>query len=619
LLLAGAHPNVTLVWPPTGIALAGLLFLGYRAWPGVTLGAFLVNATTNVSLITALGIATGNTLEAVVGAYLLRRFAGFRNSLERLADVFGLVVLAAGLSTTVSATIGVTSLRLGEGIPWSVYGPLWWQWWLGDAMGALIVAPALLTWLSPPRLNASIPGPKEAGACLGGLAVAGLLTFGGWFPPGIMNYTLGYTLFPFLIWAALRFGPRGAVMATLVGSGLAIWGTAREFGPFVRDTPTHSLILLQIFMAVFAVTGMVIAAVIAERRRIEEGLRESEARNRAILETALDSIVTMDHQGRILDFNPAAERTFGHRRAEVIGRPVADLISPAPRQRDRKGPAYQLAAGERYLTEGRIELAGLRADGSEFPMELAITRTPPNGPPVFTGYLRDITERRRTEDRLIASLNEKEVLLKEIHHRVKNNLQIISSLLNLQSAQIKDSRSLEAFRESQNRVRSLALIHEKLYQSRDLATLDFRDYVRTLATRLFLSYRVNPDSIRLQLNVGDVSLRVDTAVLCGMIINELISNSLKYAFPEGGAGVVAVSLETDADHTATLMVRDDGVGFPKDVDFRNTESLGLQLVVSLTQQLEGTIELDTSQGTAFKIVFPEARFSPHAARSAGNA
>ena len=146
LSLAFVHPNVSVVWPPTGIALAALLLFGYRLWPGITVGAILVNALTGVSLPVALGIAIGNTLEALVGAYLLRRFVGFENSLDRLRDVLALVGVAAGLSTMTSATIGVTSLVLGGVVSWAAVGSLWWQWWLGDAMGALVLAPPLLVW-----------------------------------------------------------------------------------------------------------------------------------------------------------------------------------------------------------------------------------------------------------------------------------------------------------------------------------------------------------------------------------------------------------------------------------------------------------------------------------------
>ena len=273
LSLATLHENVTLVWPPTGIALAALLRLGYRAWPGVALGAFLANASTDVSLATAGGIAVGNTLEAVSGAYLLHRVARLRPSLDRLQDVLGLVGIAAGLSTTVSATIGVTSLCLGGSAPWAAYGSLWWQWWLGDAMGALVVAPVLLTWRTPPLLSRPPQRLLEAGALFGALVAVTQIVFGGWFTAEPANWPLAFTAFPLVIWAALRFGPPGAATASLAVSAFATWGTVRRVGPFLGKTPTESLLVLQIFMSAVAVTALVLAAVITQRRRAEEAAR----------------------------------------------------------------------------------------------------------------------------------------------------------------------------------------------------------------------------------------------------------------------------------------------------------------------------------------------------------
>jgi len=220
---------------------------------------------------------------------------------------------------------------------------------------------------------------------------------------------------------------------------------------------------------------------------------------------------------------------------------------------------------------------------------------------------RLLDEMRRAEDQIKASLQEKEVLLKEIHHRVKNNLQVIYSLLRLQSAHIKDKHDLEIFKESRNRVMSMAFVHEKLYQSEDLAMIDFAEYSRKLATSLFHSYAAYPEIIALEINVEDVFLGIDNAIPCGLIINELVSNCLKHAFPKGKKGKIRVELRSDKDLHAgdkfTLTVSDDGIGFPKDLDFRNADTLGLQLVTTLVKQLKGTIELDRDGGTEFKITF----------------
>ena len=218
-----------------------------------------------------------------------------------------------------------------------------------------------------------------------------------------------------------------------------------------------------------------------------------------------------------------------------------------------------------------------------------------------------ITERQQAEEQLKASLKEKEVLLKEIHHRVKNNLQIISSLLNLQSDYIHDQQALGMFKESQNRIKSMTLIHEKLYQSPDLARIEFAQYLPDLTAQLFRSYGVNPDAITLKVNVEEISLGIDTAIPCGLLISELVSNSLKHAFGVSQEGEIHIDFRRDNDNKLTLMVSDNGVGFPKDIDFRHTESLGLQLVNTLAEQLEGTLELHSQGGTTFKLTFAELK------------
>jgi PAS domain S-box-containing protein len=215
----------------------------------------------------------------------------------------------------------------------------------------------------------------------------------------------------------------------------------------------------------------------------------------------------------------------------------------------------------------------------------------------------DITERKQAEEQIRASLREKEVLLKEIHHRVKNNLQIISSLLRLQSQYAQDKRDVEIFKESQNRIKSMALVHEKLYQSKDLASINFHEYVRLLANGLFRSYGVNREKIALKTDIEEIRPGVDVAIQCGLIINELVSNSLKYAFPENREGEIKIRLRTLDESAMELTVADNGIGMPADTNFRSSESLGLKLVTILTDQIDGKIELDRSEGTKFRIDF----------------
>ncbi|MFQ5713816.1 MAG: ammonium transporter [Candidatus Scalinduaceae bacterium] len=208
-----------------------------------------------------------------------------------------------------------------------------------------------------------------------------------------------------------------------------------------------------------------------------------------------------------------------------------------------------------------------------------------------------------------ASLKEKEVLLREIHHRVKNNMQVISSLIRLQSRNVKDEQQIEMLKESQNRIKAMALIHEKLYRSKDLANIDFNDYIKNLVNDLFLSYKASTGKVTLKMNIETVSFGIDTAIPCGLIINELVSNSLKYAFPEGKDGEIKISLRTLDEGDIELIVSDNGVGIPKDLDFRNTESLGLRLITNLAEtQLQGKVELNRNKGTEFQIKYKEVKY-----------
>ena len=269
LKLAFVHVSATAVWPPTGIALAAFLVFGYRVCPGVFAGAYLANVTTEGTVATSLGIAAGNTLEGLTGAYLVNRFAGGTHAFDRPQDVFKFAVLAGMLSTMVSATVGVTSLALGGSATWADWGAIWLTWWLGDVVGALKVAPLLVLWLTNPRVQWQRGQVREAACLVLCLVVVGQVVFGGWTPLKAKDYALAYLCIPILVWVAFRFGQREAVTATVLLSGIALWGTLRGFGPFARGTPNESLLLAQAFIGITVLLAMAFAAVVAERNRIE--------------------------------------------------------------------------------------------------------------------------------------------------------------------------------------------------------------------------------------------------------------------------------------------------------------------------------------------------------------
>jgi signal transduction histidine kinase len=262
----------TLVWPPSGIALAALLIFGNRLWPGVLIGAFTVNVWTGAPIPVALAMGVGNTLEAVLGAYALRRFAGFRLPFDRVRHAIGLIALAALLSTTVSATIGCVALRLGGIVRPGHFVQTWRAWWVGDALGDLVVAPLLLAWSQAPSIRFRSIRFVEVAALGASLIAVGFLVFVGAPDPGRIRQI--YMTFPLLIWAALRFGLRGATLVTFLLSAIAVACTAVGLGPFVRSSLSENLLDLQVFMAVAAATALLLGAAISERaadmRRREE-------------------------------------------------------------------------------------------------------------------------------------------------------------------------------------------------------------------------------------------------------------------------------------------------------------------------------------------------------------
>lgn len=273
LQLANVHASATAIWPGTGIAVAALLIFGSEVWPGILIGAFFVNLTTAGSVATSAGIAAGNTLEAVVGWYLLTRFARGRDVFERVQDIFRFALLVGILSTLVSATIGVTSLALGGYADWSKFSSIWTTWWLGDGIGAMLLTPLLILWWENPRLKWTREQMLELALLFGGLCATGVAVFGGAFQAEVKSYPLEYVCVPFLIWAAFRFGRRKAATALCLLSGIATWGTVHGFGPFAQATSKESLVILQLFMGIMAVTTMALAAETSERKRAEERVR----------------------------------------------------------------------------------------------------------------------------------------------------------------------------------------------------------------------------------------------------------------------------------------------------------------------------------------------------------
>jgi diguanylate cyclase (GGDEF)-like protein len=273
LTLAFVHPSATAVWPSLGISVAALLIFGYKLWPGILLGAFLVNLSTAGTIATSITIALGNTLEAVTGAFLVSRFADGRNAMKSSANIFKFAFLAGIVSATIAATIGVWSLVWANiALPKDALS-IWWTWWLGDAASVMVFAPVFLLWNTKSFIRWRVRTVLEAGGLFVSLVAVGLIVFSDVLTSGAQNYPLEFLCVPFLIWAATRFGMREAALATVVLSGPAIWGTLHGFGPFAGVGRNESLLLLQGFIGVSAVMAISLASEVSERRRTEREAR----------------------------------------------------------------------------------------------------------------------------------------------------------------------------------------------------------------------------------------------------------------------------------------------------------------------------------------------------------
>jgi PAS domain S-box-containing protein len=346
--------------------------------------------------------------------------------------------------------------------------------------------------------------------------------------------------------------------------------------------------------------AVVMARGVAARKQIGDELKRSEDTYQAIFNSVNDGIVIMDiGTGRAVDVNDAMCRMFGISREAAVRIDYTALI--AANHKISKEEAMQhfraIASGPKLLME---QVPG--PDGKQSWVEVSLKHGRIRGNDRVIAVVRDVTERKLAEEQIMASLKEKEVMLKEIHHRVKNNLQVISSLLSIQSRYLADPRDAKLFQESQDRVKSMALVHEKLYQSSDLASIDFSSYIERLVTNLFRSYSGNNGNVNLHMDIRDIFLNVDTAVPCGLIVNELVTNALKYAFPGGRDGTVTVSMRIEGDYYV-LEVSDDGVGMTPGFDIEKSQSLGLQLVTMLVSQIDGKIMTDISIGTKYIIRF----------------
>jgi len=636
LALAFPSTPVTTTWPPSGVALAALVVAGVRVWPGVFLGALLTHVTSGEPSTVAAGVACGNTLAALLGAWVLRGFR-FDAALERGRDALALIGVAIG-TPAVSAGIATATLSLAGLLPAHAFAALR-IWWMEGSLSVVMQAPLLLAWIHRPLPLWPVRRRSEFLLYLAAFAFVGLTIFAPPTPLPLGLFSRAYLVLPLLAWAGLRFGPRETLLGACLIQLFGVWGATHGIGPFESGVPDERLFGLATFLAVIGCTALLLGAVTAERANAQAAARNNTALLQTVLQHTPAVCYVKDRAGRFLAVNERFEQlshlepgsALGKTNHEIFPKETADRFDAMDQRVITSGRALteeelvpqddglhtyisvkcplSNEAGEAYavmgistdISELHEAQEALRRAHRDLEMRVS-ERTAELAAAVAETRAANAELERRTVE-LARRNRENETLLKEIHHRVKNNLQVISSLLNLQAQQLNEPHVQAFVEDSKARIRSMALVHEHLYVAHDLQSVAMDGYLRALVDWLV---QAHAQVVGYRVSGGQISLPVDRAIPCGLVVNELVGNAFKHAFPDGRPGQIEVCLAEGADGGLELRVRDDGVGLPLAVECESSRSFGLRLVGMLAAQLDGTLETVHGAGTTFRLRFPRA-------------
>jgi PAS domain S-box-containing protein len=600
------------IWLPTAISIAAFIKLGYKVSPAVFLAAFFVNLTTSGTAATSFAIAAGNTLEGATALYLVDRFLDKDHLFDKPFNIFSYALFVGALSTFVSAVIGTLSLSAGGFIEPANRLMVFWTWWIGDIGSAIFIAPLLLLWLNKSEISWNIQKSIEAFTILLLIIVSSFIIF---LPELILvelpliieRYPYPLMIFPLILLTAFKFGVRETALVIFVFYIIAVIGIINGSERMASEDPNMSFINLQIFTAIMFLLMMSVCAAISQRKKMEGVLSHSEERYRTLAETASDAIISIDQENRIIFCNKSVEEIFGYSPDELLGNNLEIIMPVQSRKAHMEGIKNYIRTGKRTISWARHEVTGLHKNGKEIFLDIAFGAIRKEGEIYFSGMIRDITGRKLAQQQLEDSLKEKEVLLREIHHRVKNNLQIISSLLNLQASSATDIKDMKVIKESISRVHAMGLLHEKLYQSKNLSSIDFTKYINDLASFLVSSYSSGDKKLDVIINQNEVTIDFNIGIPLGLIISELISNSIKHAFNGRHNGEIHINLGRTEDGWFQILIKDNGVGLPENFVMENSNTLGLQIVYTLVDQLRGKLNYKNENGAEFRIEFPEPR------------
>jgi two-component system CheB/CheR fusion protein len=569
LKLAFVAEQITVVWPATGIALSAVLLLGYGIWPAIAIGAFIANITTNAPAITSLGIAAGNTLEALVGAYLLNRFVGFRPSLERFRDFFGLIFFGAIASTTVSATIGVASLSFSGLQPWSRFGTLWGNWFVGDAMGVFIVAPLILTlFAADSRQRIRRRGLEEFGALIIVLVVVAAYVFSRALDIAPHYDVPDYAIFPVLIWAALRFGTCATAISLFITATIAVLGSVHGLGPYTGAGVNDNLISLLAFMSIAGATGFMMAIAETQRSAASEASRRSEDRYRSLVQASSQVIWTANAAGDVTEDLPSWSAFTGQTKEEVTGRGWGQKVHPDDIQRVREVWENSLATRTAHEVEFRVQAA----DGAyRHVLGRAVPILEGDGAVrEWVGMLTDITEKKAVERELQEASRKKDEFLAMLSHELRNPLAPMRNAIEVLRLKGPPDPFLQSARDVIDRqLRHLTRLVDDLLDASRIT----QGKITLQKEKLELASIINravETSLPLIEERGQqliVSVPPQPVLLSGdptrlsQVLSNLLNNAVKYT-EEGGR--IWVSAKREGEE-AVVRVRDSGVGIPEEV------------------------------------------------------